>query len=311
MNMRLNAFPLLFLLLLPAVARAQQDPLYAMYMWNTSAVDPAYAGSTDGLSATALAREQWVGLDGAPSTQTLTLHAPLPVRSLGAGMSVVHDRSGPVDDMQVFGDIAYQVRASADARLAFGLKAGVEMMQVRLAGLQGVGPDDPLFQQDVRARALPNFGFGMYYWTRRSYIGIAAPKLIERDRLSMDIDGRAITGVRQARNYFLIAGHVIDLGPDLKFIPWTMVRAVEGAPLSVDLTASFLLRERMWFGASYRHPGTAVAFTAYQITPKFKIGYAHEASWGVLRGRQGGTHEVMLSYDLPDRAEKTLSPRYF
>lgn len=303
--------PLVAGLFAPATVRAQQDPLFALYMWNTLAVDPAYAGSADVLSVTALARQQWVGLDGAPRTQTLTAHAPLPLESLGVGFSAVHDRTGPVDATQVFGDVAYRLRVSANARLAFGLKAGVEVMQVRLASLMNVEPDDPLFQQDVRSRALPNFGFGLYYWTERGFIGLSAPKLIERDRLQVDGTGRPVTGVRQARHYFLMAGYVFDLGENVKFHPWTVVRAVEHAPLAVDITASFLLREKLWLGASYRHPRTAAGFVAYQITPRFKVGYAYESTWGALRSRQSGTHEVMLNYDLPRKKEKTLSPRYF
>src|SRR6185503_7772119 len=112
---------------------AQQDPMYTMYMWNTLAVNPGYAGSADLFTVTGLARRQWVGLEGAPSTQTLTAHTPLPLESLGVGISAVHDQAGPVNSTVINADVAYRLRLTQHARLAFGVKAGVDLFSVKLS----------------------------------------------------------------------------------------------------------------------------------------------------------------------------------
>lgn len=297
--------------LLCGTTRAQQDPMYTMYMWNTMSVNPGYAGSADLFTITGLARQQWVGLDGAPSTQTLTAHTPLPMESLGVGLSVVHDAVGPVNNTLIFADLAYRIRITDNARLAFGLKAGVDLFQAKLGGLENVNANDPLFGQDLSAKAKPNFGFGLYYWSGKGYIGLSAPKLIEHDRLSVDVANDQVSAIRQRRHYFLIAGYVFNLGRDVKFRPSFLLKAVEGAPISLDLSAMFLLREKLWLGAAYRNQDAFSAILAYQVTDQLKIGYAHDFTLTGLRSYHSGTHELMVSYDLRFNKEKTLSPRYF
>jgi type IX secretion system PorP/SprF family membrane protein len=312
-NMRtVRWIPFVLLLGVAVRIKAQQDPMYTMYMWNTMAVNPGYAGSADLFTVAGLTRHQWVGLSGAPSTQTLTAHTPLPWESLGVGLSVVHDQVGPVNNTVAFVDIAYRIRVNDRARLAFGLKAGMDLMQLRLGSLQNVDASDPLFGQNITSKAQPNFGFGAYYWGKKGYIGVSAPKLLEHDRFESGAsNNNAVSAVRQRRHYFLIGGYVFDFSRDVKFRPSVLVRAVEGAPVSADLSLMFLLREKLWLGGAYRNEDAVSAIIAYQITDQFKVGYAHDFTTSALRSYHSGTHELMLSYDLRFNKEKTLSPRYF
>jgi type IX secretion system PorP/SprF family membrane protein len=296
---------------LGTIAHAQQDPMYTMYMWNTLSVNPGYAGSADLFTVTGLAREQWVGLDGAPSTQTLTMHTPLNNNALGVGLSAVHDEVGPVNNTLLFGDFAYRIRVTQNARLAFGLKAGVDLFQADLTSVPGTDINDPLFQQNVRNSAKPNFGFGLYYWSRKGYVGISAPKLMQHSLLGVDDGNGNVNAIVQKRHYFLIGGYVITLSPAVKVRPSFLVKAVEGAPLSIDLTANFLLMERLWLGAAYRHEDSMAGIIAYNITEQLRAGYAYDLTLSPLRRQQGGSHELMLQYDLSFTREKTLSPRYF
>lgn len=309
--MRIKQYLIPALVLIGTSARAQQDPMYTMYMWNTLAVNPGYAGSADLFTITGLARQQWVGLAGAPSTQTITAHTPLPMESLGVGLSVVNDKTGPVSNTVAYADVAYRLRVNAESRLAFGLKAGVDLMQLRLGGLQNVDVNDPLFGQDLTSKARPNFGFGLYYWNKKAYIGLSAPKLLEHDRFEADIASSVVSAVRQRRHYFLIGGYVFDFSRDVKFRPSFLVKAVEGAPLQAEASLMFLLREKLWLGGAYRNQDAVSAVIAYQISDQFKVGYAHDFTTSALRSYHSGTHELMLSYDLRFNKEKTLSPRYF
>lgn len=319
MNTRASIKPLFALagmlvgasLFLPRQASAQQDPMYTMYMWNTLSVNPGYAGSADLFTVTGLMRQQWVGLDGAPSTQTLTAHTPLNEPSLGVGLSVVHDQVGPVNNTLVFADVAYRLHVTESSRLAFGLKVGIDMFQADLTGLQNVDVNDQLFQQNVSSSTKANFGFGLYYWNEKGYIGLSAPKLIEQERLSVDGVAETVSAIEQRRHYFLIAGYVFSLSRDVKFRPSTLIKAVEGAPLQIDLSALFLLREKLWLGAAYRAGDSMDAILAYQITDQLKAGYAYDFGLSELQDHHGGSHELMLSYDLRFNKEKTLSPRYF
>ena len=286
---------------------AQQDPMYSQYMFNTLAFNPAYAGSADVFTIMALSRHQWVGFDGAPSTQTFLAHSPLRNQNLALGLTAMTDRVGPARQTGAFLDLAYRIRTGADTRLSFGLKGGVNSFQADLANLATVNPDQA--NVNVQGRMMPNFGFGLYWHAPRYYVGLSAPKLLENELVPAS--NGVITTSSEVRHFFLMGGYVLDLGRDLKFKPSFMTRVVKGAPLSVDLNASFLLRERIWFGALYRLGNAFGLFGQYQVNDQLRIGYAFDLTTTKLGAYNAGTHEVMLSYDLRFIKGRTISPRYF
>lgn len=286
---------------------AQQDPLYSQYMFNTLAFNPAYAGSADVFTAMALSRHQWVGFEGAPATQTFLAHTPLKNESLALGLSAINDRIGPSRQTAAFVDFAYRLKTGVDSRLAFGLKGGLNMYQADLASLSTVEVDPS--NVNIQSQLLPNFGFGLFWHAPRYYVGVSAPKLLEND--FTEASGTAVQPATEARHYFLIGGYVMDLSKDIKFKPSFMFRSVEGAPLSLDLNANFLLRERIWFGAMYRLGNAFGLMGQYQINDQLRAGYAFDLTTTTIGAYNAGTHEVMLSYDFRFLKGRTISPRYF
>ncbi len=286
---------------------AQQDPLYSQYMFNTLAFNPGYAGSADVFTVMALSRHQWVGLDGAPSTQTLLAHSPLKAANMGLGLSLINDKVGPTRQTSIYGDYAYRIRTGGDSRLAFGLKGGVNLYQADLAGLATVDPDGA--NVNIKGKVLPNFGFGLYWHAQRYYLGLSVPKLLEN---SLEESGsQGVVTVSEARHYFLMGGYVLDVARDLKFKPSFMLRLVEGAPMSMDLTANFLLREKIWFGMLYRVGNAVGVLGQYQVNDQFRVGYAFDLTTTRLGAYNAGTHEIMINYDLRFIKGRTVTPRYF
>lgn len=286
-------------------AMAQQDPMYSQYMFNTLAFNPGYAGSADVFSAMALSRHQWVGFAGAPATQTLALHSPLPGNKLALGGVLIHDVAGPAKQNSAFIDVAYRIRTGADTRLAFGLSGGVNLFQADVAALSAVEADP--HQASISGKMLPNFGFGLYWHAPRYYVGASAPKLLEN---VIGDDGLVVTN-QEFRHYYLMAGLVMDLTRDLKFKPSILLRAVEGAPLSLDVNANFLLRDRVWFGAMYRYGNAFGVLAQYQLNEQLRLGYAFDMTTTRLGAYNAGTHEIMLGYDFKFTKGRTISPRYF
>ncbi|MCB9165242.1 MAG: type IX secretion system membrane protein PorP/SprF [Flavobacteriales bacterium] len=289
-------------------AFAQQDPLFSQYMFNTLAFNPGYAGSADVFTVMALSRHQWVGFDGAPTTQTFLAHTPLKNESIALGLSAINDRIGPARQTSAYADFAYRIRTGTDTRLAFGLKGGVNMYQADLASLTRVVENDPA-NVNIQSRMLPNFGFGLFWHAPRYYVGLSAPKLMENDL--NDVSGGTVTPAKEARHYFLMAGYVMDISKDIKFKPSFLFRTVEGAPFSLDLNANFLLRERIWFGAMYRLGNSFGVMGQYQINDQLRAGYAFDLTTTAIGAYNAGTHEVMLSYDFRFLRGRTISPRYF
>lgn len=290
-----------------SVLLAQQDPLYSQYMFNTLAFNPAYAGSGDVFTVMALSRHQWVGFEGAPATQTILAHSPLRSQNLALGLSVINDKLGPTRQTGVFADFAYRIRTGESSRLAFGLKGGFNSFRADLAGLSTVDPDQA--NVDIQGKMLPNFGFGLFWHTPLAYVGVSAPKLLENETVEAT-NGLLTTGSEE-RHYFVMGGYVMDLGRDLKFKPSFMARLVAGAPLSLDVNANFLLRERIWFGAMYRLGNSFGVLGQYQVNDQLRIGYAFDLATTKLGAYNAGTHEIMLSYDLRFIKGRTISPRYF
>ncbi|MCE3297237.1 MAG: hypothetical protein K0R65_2951 [Crocinitomicaceae bacterium] len=292
---------------------AQQAPMFTHYMYNTLAVNPGYAGSREALSITALHRSQWVGFKGAPTTQTLTMHAPLRSKHIGIGLTAMNDRIGPVNNTSVFGQFAYIMQLNKKSKLALGLSGGVHILQANLSSLELDQQNDPVFTNNINSHVAPNFGFGAYYSRKRFYAGVSSPDLLENKYSAFKLaDGTTQTGKEQ-RHYFFIAGAVFNLTDQVAFKPTTLVKATAGAPVQVDVTASFILMEKVLLGAMYRTGDAAGVLVGLDLNEQFHIGYSFDWSYGVRTFKYNqGSHEIMLRYDFIFSSKKQIdSPRYF
>jgi type IX secretion system PorP/SprF family membrane protein len=277
-------------------------------MNNTLSVNPAYAGSRDALTLTALYRTQWVGFKGAPVTQTFTMHTPLRNEHVGIGLSVLNDKIGPSNNTSVFFDYAYRIKLSEKAKLSFGLSAGVNIYNASLNSLQLDQQTDPSFQNNVNNHVTPNFGFGLYYSRARFYAGISVPDLLQNNYLST---GNSTTGKEQ-RHYFFIAGTLINISENLAFKPTTLVKVTNGAPIQADLTASFIIVKRLLVGVMYRTGDSFGGLVGFDITELLHLGYSYDWSYGLKTGTyNNGSHEVILRYDILFNKKQIHSPRNF
>ena len=296
-----------------AQAFAQQTPLYTMYMWNQLVINPAYAGSREALTASAVWREQWVGLEGAPSTQVLSVHSPLPNDNIGLGFTVQNDNVGPTNTTGLWGDFAYRMKTTKKAKLALALRAGFGIHQADIRSLDvGGGENDPAFNQNVDNSFLPNFGFGAYYYSDRGYVGVSSPSILENELNNGNNLGDAED--LQNRHYYLLAGYVFNISADsgsVMFRPSTIIRAVSGAPVSFDLSANFLIKQKLWLGAAYRYQDSFAAMVAFNFTPHLQAGYSYDFGTSDLNNYNNGSHELMLTYDFFKEDIKTRNPRYF
>ena len=291
---------------------AQQDAMFTHYSFNTLSVNPGYAGSRNAMTLTALHRSQWVTFPGAPTTQTVTLHAPIRNENLGVGFAVMNDVFGPVRSTGVTGDFAYKIRTGDKGKLAFGLKAGLRNRGVDLASLQTLEENDPGLQEGDQSQFLPNFGFGLYYNLPRFYAGFSIPELLEND---FNISSNPNSTAENQRHYYFIAGGVFDLNESktLMLKPTTFVKMTNGAGIEFDLTALVYYKSLVWFGPMFRLGDGIGALAGLNITDQFSLGYSFDWSFTNGTGRyNGGSHELMLRYDfIFNEKVKIESPRHF
>lgn len=294
----------------------QQDAQYTQYMYNTMTVNPGYAGSRGQLSLAALYRSQWVGLDGAPETFTLNLHSPIRNSKLGYGISIVNDNigDGVVSETYLDAMVSYTIDLSLDSKLSFGLKVGGNFLSLDFNGLNNFD-DEPITGDNIDNRFSPNFGLGVYYHTDRFYAGLSAPNILETEFFdNSQRDANSVQFLSQERiNFYLITGYVFDLNSTLKFKPAVLTKVVGGAPLQLDLSASFLFNEKFSFGAAYRWDAAISGLLGFQITDQLMLGMAYDRETTDLGGTQfnDGSFEVFLRVELVKSFQRLVSPRFF
>jgi type IX secretion system PorP/SprF family membrane protein len=292
-------------------ASAQQDAQYTQYMYNTVSVNPGYAGSRGHMSIAGLYRNQWLGLEGAPETQTFNIHTPIGYRGLGLGLSFVNDVIGPTSESYFDVDVSYTIPTSKEGKLSFGLKASAHLLDVRFSELNQDASTgaDPTLQQNIDNRFSPNFGAGVYYHTERFYAGVSIPRFLETTHFQES----SLSTAAEQMNFYVITGYVWDLSPFLKFKPTILTKAVRGAPLQVDLSANFMFNEKFIAGAGYRWDAAFSGLVGFQVSDNLMIGMAYDREITDLGATSfnDGSFEIILRYDFIKVLDNLKSPRFF
>ena len=295
------------ILLLGLSASAQQEPQYTQYMYNTSVVNPAYAGSLGYSSLFALYRKQWIGLDGAPKSVNLSYHQPLENTNLGLGGNIVHDEIGPSTTTNLAVDVSYTIHLENESRLAFGLKVAGQLFNLDYTKLNYYHSSDVSFRNNISNQFTPNLGAGIFYYNENSYLGLAVPMLLQTKRY----DELSYSDVNRRQHFYLMGGKVFDLSNYLKFKPAFMAKIVTGAPLQVDLTGNFLIEEKFTVGLAYRWSAALSALVGFKVSDRLAIGYGYDRETTRLANFNSGSHELFLQFDLFKINQHIETPRFF
>ena len=285
---------------------AQQNAQFTQYMYNTINVNPAYAGSRGAMSIFALHRTQWVGLDGAPTTNAVSINTPFNNSRLGLGVSIINDKIGPTHDNTISTDLSYTIPTSENTKLSFGVKASVNLFDLNASRLNPDQPNDPKLY-GYNNTISPNIGAGIYLHSDKAYVGLSIPNFIESNRYD-DNDTKVY---KEKMNYYLIAGYVMDLSYNLKFKPALLTKMVQGAPLQVDISGNFLFNDKFTFGLAYRWSASASAMAGFQVSDALFIGYGYDLETTKLDNYNSGSHEVFLRYEIFKNNNKITTPRFF
>ncbi|WP_024980289.1 PorP/SprF family type IX secretion system membrane protein [Flavobacterium succinicans] len=303
MKTRLTSF---ILLLVAAASYGQQDAQFTQYMYNTININPAYAGSRGAMSIFALHRTQWVGLDGAPTTNAVSINTPISNSNLGLGVSFVNDKIGPTNENTISADLSYSIQTSADFKLSFGMKATANLFNLNASKLNPVNQGDAQFQ-NLRNVFTPNVGAGIYYHSDKAYLGLSVPNFIQTNRYN----DNEVAIFKEKINYYFIGGYVFDLSNDIKFKPAFLTKVVEGSPLQVDVSANFMFVEKLTLGVAYRWSAAMSAMVGFQVSDGMYIGYGYDLETTNLENYNSGSHEIFLRYEIFKNSNKILTPRFF
>jgi type IX secretion system PorP/SprF family membrane protein len=305
---RVIGFTLCLLTGLPFDGISVQDPVFTQYMNNLLTIQPAYAGSSGALNITGISRAQWVGFEGAPNTNTLTINGPVRRFNVGLGLSIINDKWGPIRQNGVYVDYAYHVRLGQDQFLSFGLKGGFNVYQAFLTDLTINDPNDPVFAYDINFKFLPNLGVGVLWHSDRFFLGASAPKILKNKIQSQNSE----TVYREVIHFYGMGGYVFFLSDMLKFKSTVLYRWAERTPSFVDLSGSFLLYDRVWVGGTYRLKNSYGLIFQFIVNNQLKFGYSYDQTTFHPTQVNSGTHEFLISYDFVfSRRGRQVAPKYF
>lgn len=286
---------------------SQQDEQLSLYTQNALYFNPAYAGSRQSLSFVAISRFQWVGYQGAPQTQWLSVHSPLAGNNLGVGVHLVNDKIGSRNRTSIYGDLSAGIRLNKkNHKLAVGVSVGADILTFDFSNLNVTDINDPYYGQQF-STTKPNIGTGIYYYGDRHYIGISSPRILEASFK----DGQQLVTTLNQRHFFFAAGGVINLNSVVQFKPSTSIKYTPNAPLTMDFNTSFLMYDKLWLGASYRFNESAGLSAIFKIKNSIQLGYAYDFVINGLQRYQQGSHEIILAYDFNFKKISYNSPRYF
>lgn len=317
---------------------AQQDPMFTKYMFNSLAFNPAFAGSPEYMSVRLLYRDQWLGLEGAPTTQSFSIHSPVSEK-VGLGLSILNDKIGATGSTTTNLSYAYRIPLGK-GKLSLGLQTGFSNWRANWNELTFKDPSalDNSFSETNPSYWLFNFGAGAFYYAPKYYIGFSAPHLYNND-LRGEVRDDVDVWAKQYRHFYFTAGGAIPIkGDAMIFKPSILIKSVGlfgeftpsatnptrvGAPTEFDLDASILFYNTLWVGASIRGAFEAKAFggdssfdsadiwVAYYLISGIRVGAAYDFTINKVRDYSRGSFELMLGYDFDFNKKQLNTPRYF
>jgi type IX secretion system PorP/SprF family membrane protein len=295
-------------LFFPIVLSAQMFPLSDQYVFNTLAVNPAFAGCHDALSATILYRNQWVGFRDAPKNYMFSAHTPLYNDRIGLGLLLSSNSIGINKETSFIGNYAYRMDLR-NGKLALGLGFGAVIYKMAWNELNATDQGDALLNNNPTSAVLPNFSLGAYYYNQRYFIGISLPMFLSHELNSSNGKYKAVNRF-SGYNYFLMGGYFIDLNPGLKLLPSLLIKYHPDNALQIDYNAQLILKDRIWLGAGYRSSKMLIGMFQFQLNHQLRMAYSYDFDFGQIGKFNNGSHEIVLNYIFSyDR--KVIGPRQF
>jgi type IX secretion system PorP/SprF family membrane protein len=285
---------------------AQQDAQFTQYMYNTININPGYAGSRGVMSIFGLHRTQWVGIEGAPTTNAFSVNTPINNSNLGLGVSFVNDKIGPTSENNISVDVSYSIQMNDTYKLSIGLKGSANLFNLDEGDLDPLDPGDDHLQ-GVDNKFTPNIGAGLYLHSDKFYAGLSVPAFIQ----TSSYNDNDYSMRKKELNYYFITGYVWDISPSVKFKPALLTKMVLGSPLQVDLSANVMLYDKLVLGVAYRWSAAFSAMIGFQITDGLFAGYAYDYETTELKHYSSGSHEIFLRFELFNKYDRITTPRFF
>ncbi|MFK8101717.1 MAG: type IX secretion system membrane protein PorP/SprF [Saprospiraceae bacterium] len=299
---------------------AQQEQQYTQFMYNKLGLNPGYAGSREATCLTGIYRTQWIGLEGAPTTQMVSLNMPLLNRRIGVGLNIARNTIGISERWTVDAMYAYRLRLGRGT-LGIGIQGsiryvGMDYSDSRLVGTRPIGTDGSI-PVGEKSKYVPNFGGGLYYSTERFYIGLSAPRFLKN---SIDFSEVSDIESKEVDHIYMMAGVLFSLSDKVDFQPQFLMKYADNSPLDVDVNASLIFMDKYTVGLTYRLGGSTVTgggesldlLLGAQLTDQFLFGLSYDITLSEIKEYSNGSVEAVVRYCFgTSEGEDIINPRFF
>jgi type IX secretion system PorP/SprF family membrane protein len=313
---------------------AQQRPYYTQYILNNYIINPAVAGIENYTDIKVSHRAQWVGLQGAPVTTYLTIHAPLkksdyderqnptsfhreggnprgqaywqsyqkPEPHHGVGFTILNDKTGPLNRFAAYGSYAYHVGLSSNANLSFGISAGITQMSIDNSKVDfGNTNVDPAVNLSSSLNTIkPDISAGLWLYSKNYFAGISVQQIVPQNIVFSGTAVQVDNG-RLVPHIFFQAGMRLYLSDDLTLLPSVMARYINPLPLGVDINAKLQYQDLIWVGGTYRYQDGFAGMLGVNLSNSINIGYSYDINTSNLRAVSNGSHEILVGFLLGNK----------
>ena len=299
--MKKTLFFALVISLFTVSLRAQQVPLYSQYMLNGFLLNPAMAGSVDYIPIRLTARQQWTGIEGAPSTQAISAHSAIMRQKMGIGGYIFNDKFGPISQTGLQLSYAYHLKLNREMKLGLGLSFKAFQLSMNESDLTVIDQGDPSVTGASESTFVPDADFGAYLYTKKYSVGLAATQLVQY-KIKLG-DTQVESSNQTIRHYYLTGGYKIDINKDFMVEPSLLLKGTERTPFQVDINAKVFYKKDYWLGFSYRTAQAAIVLIGFKVD-KFFLGYSFDYTFSNLKNYSTGSHEILLGFNLGEGANR-------
>jgi len=298
----------ILVVLLPLQLMGQMFPLSDHYVVNALAINPAFAGCQDALSATISYRDQWVGYKDSPKSYILSVHTPVYNDRVGLGLLIEKNSIGIFKETSFLGNYAYRMELR-DGKLALGLGFGVTIYNIAWNELVAADANDVQLMNNSKSSVLPTFSLGTYYYTKKYFIGISIPLFLSH-QIDKSTGKYKIGSNFSGSNYFLTGGYEMRISPQVKFLPSLIIKYHPKNAIQIDYNAQLSLKDRIWMGIGYRNRNMLVGMLQYQLNYQIRMAYSYDYNFGSIGEYMNGSHEIVLNYVFK-YSRNVMGPRQF
>ncbi|MFH2144121.1 MAG: type IX secretion system membrane protein PorP/SprF [Bacteroidota bacterium] len=290
-----NSSVLIFVLVaLVQISRSQQLPLYSQYMMNGFLLNPGITGSVDYIPVRLTVRQQWTGIDDAPSTQALSAHALMKNKQMGVGGYIFNDKFGPISSTGIQASYAYHLTLNQNTKLGLGLSISAFQFKLDEANLEAIDQSDVVLTGAVESTFVPDANFGAYLYSENYFVGLSGTQLIQ---YKIKLNDQLAGNNQIIRHYFLTGGYNFKISDEFDIQPSVLLKGTEKSPFQIDFNAKAIYKKNYWLGISYRSSESVIALLGIKYD-RYYIGYAFDYTFSTLRNYSTGSHEFMIGVDL-------------